>query len=81
MLPMTLWAMKCASCSTARMIMAAPPAVGSAAISAPMNGPERSTTTEAITTMPAVMTILSSRPSQNIDGSTVVLMRFWPDGG
>ena len=44
------------------MISAAPPAVGSAAISAPMNGPERSTTTDAATTMPAVIAIFSSRP-------------------
>ena len=41
--------------------MAAPPAVGSAAINEPINGPLRSTTTEAPTTIDAVMTILSSR--------------------
>ncbi len=35
--------MKAGGCSKARMISAAPPAVGSAAISAPMKGPERST--------------------------------------
>ena len=44
------------------MIMAAPPAVGSEAISEPMNGPLRSTTTEAATTMLAVIAIFSSRP-------------------
>ena len=43
---------------------AAPPAVGSAAISAPMKGPERSTTMEATTTMLAVITILSGRPAE-----------------
>ena len=44
--------------------MAAPPAVGSEAINAPTNGPERSTTTEAATTMLAVITIFSSRPDE-----------------
>ena len=42
--------------------MAAPPAVGSEAISEPMNGPLRSTTSEAATTIEAVIAILSSRP-------------------
>ena len=44
--------------------MAAPPAVGSEAISEPMNGPLRSTTSEAATTIEAVIAILSSRPSK-----------------
>jgi hypothetical protein len=46
--------------------IAAPPAVGSAAISTPMKGPLRSTTMEAATTIPAVIAILSKRPYQNI---------------
>ena len=45
--------------------MAAPPAVGSAAINEPMNGPLRSTTSEATTTIEAVIAILSSRPKTN----------------
>jgi hypothetical protein len=44
------------------MIMAAPPAVGSAAMRAPMNGPERSTMIDAATAMPAVVAIFNSRP-------------------
>src|SRR5690242_1376215 len=63
MLPTAPLAMKVGGCSSARMIIAAPPAVGRAAISAPMNGPERSTTIDAATTMPAVITILNRRPN------------------
>ena len=48
------------------MIMAAPPAVGSDAINEPMNGPLRSTTTDAATTIAAVIAILSRRPIRNI---------------
>ena len=48
------------------MIMAAPPAVGSAAINDPMNGPLRSTTTDAATTMVAVIAILSRSPIRSI---------------
>ena len=66
MLPTALAAMKAGGCSTARMISAAPPAVGSAAISAPTNGPLRSTTTEAATTMLAVIAIFSSSATMNI---------------
>src|SRR5690349_4536571 len=64
MLPAALAAMKSGGCSSARMIIAAPPAVGNAAISEPRNGPLRSTTTEAATTMPEVSTILNRRPSK-----------------
>jgi hypothetical protein len=46
-------------------MLAAPAAVGSAAIIAPMNGPERSTTIEMKTTMAAVITILKTSSSQN----------------
>ena len=53
--------------------MAAPPAVGSEAISAPMNGPERSTTTEAATTMLAVIAILSKRPIRNVASAVMVV--------
>ena len=65
MLPTALCAMNAGGCSIARMIMAAPPAVGSDAIRAPTNGPERSTTTEAATTMVAVIAIFSSSPNRN----------------
>ena len=41
-----------------------PAAVGNAPISAPRNGPERSTTTEVVTTTAAVITILSANPYQ-----------------
>ena len=63
---MALSAMNCGECSQARIMSAAPPAVGSEAINAPMNGPERSTTTDAATTMPAVMAIFSNSPAMNI---------------
>ena len=49
------------------MIIAAPPAVGSAAMSEPMNGPLRSTMTEAATTIEAVIAIFSSNPNRNRD--------------
>src|SRR5436305_3876861 len=65
MLPTALAAMKAGGCSMARMTYAAPAAVGSAAINAPMNGPERSTTTEMKTTTAAVVAILKRSPSQN----------------
>src|SRR3974390_1753323 len=55
--------MKAGGCSIARVIRAAPPAGASAAISEPMNGPLRSTTSEATTTIEAVIAILSSRPN------------------
>ncbi|HSP49668.1 MAG TPA: hypothetical protein VLN61_05675 [Pseudolabrys sp.] len=61
MLPTALCAMNAGGCSHARMIMAAAPAVGSEAISEPMNGLLRSTTTEAATTMVVVIAIFSSR--------------------
>jgi len=48
------------------MIIAAPPAVGSDAISEPMKGPLRSTMTDAATTMVAVIVILSRSPIRNI---------------
>src|SRR5580700_4340645 len=48
-----------------RMMYAALAAVGKAAISAPMNGPERSTTTEMTTTIDAVIAIFRTRPIQN----------------
>jgi hypothetical protein len=48
------------------MIIAAPPAVGSAAMSEPMKGPLRSTMIEAATTIDAVITIFSSNPSRTI---------------
>ncbi len=66
-LPTAAFAMKSGGCSSASMIMAAPPAVGSEAISDPMNGPLRSTTIEAATTIDAVITILSSRPNMKSD--------------
>jgi hypothetical protein len=65
MLPTALAAMKPGGCSKAKIIMAAPPAVGSEAISEPMNGPLRSTTSEATTTIEAVIAIFSARPNQN----------------
>src|SRR5437763_5056974 len=65
MLPTALAAMKAGGCSMARMTYAAPAAVGSAAINAPMNGPERSTTTEMKTTTAAVVAILKRSSSQN----------------
>ena len=49
--------------------MAAPPAVGSAAISEPTKGPLRSTTSEATTTMDAVIATSSSRPRANSAGT------------
>jgi hypothetical protein len=73
-LPTALAAMKLGGCSIARMIMAAPPAVGSAAISAPMNGPLRSTTIEAATTMLAVIATLSARPYQKTGLDSRMLM-------
>ena len=48
------------------MIIAAPPAVGKAAISEPTKGPLRSTTTEAATTIEAVIAILRRRPNTSI---------------
>jgi len=76
-LPTALCAMNCGVCSSARMIMAAPPAVGSAAISDPMKGPLRSTTTEATTTIEAVIAILSASPYHK-DGSASVAVMGWP---
>src|SRR3569832_1162225 len=61
MLPTAPLAMNAGGCSSARMIIAASPAVGREAISAPMNGPERSTTIEAATTIEAVMALLNRR--------------------
>src|ERR1051326_2776224 len=75
--------MKSGGCSKARMIYAALAAVGSAAISAPMNGPERSTTTEMHTTMVAVSAILSARSSRKTRAGEVIAVAFsqalsWP---
>ena len=50
----------------ARMIIAAPPAVGSEAIIEPTNGPLRSTISDAATTMPAVIAIMSSNIDQKM---------------
>jgi hypothetical protein len=49
------------------MIIAAPPAVGSAAMSEPMNGPLRSTMTEAVTTIEAVIAIFRNNPNRTRD--------------
>ncbi len=51
------------------MIIAAPPAVGSAAMSEPMNGPLRSTMIDAATTIEAVIRIFSNNPNRNSDMS------------
>lgn len=48
------------------MVMATPPAIGREAISEPTNGPLRYTTTEAATTMVAVIAILSRSQTANI---------------
>src|SRR5579859_7207803 len=75
--------MKSGGCSKARMIYAALAAVGSAAISAPINGPERSTTTEMTTTMIAVSAILSARSSRKMRRGEFIGVAFsralsWP---
>src|ERR1700730_14100095 len=62
---MALAAMKAGGCSSARMRYAAPAAVGSVAINAPMKGPLRSTATEAPTTIAAVSAIFSASSYQN----------------
>src|SRR5512132_3804147 len=64
-LPTALAAINSGGCSSARMIMAAPPAVGNAAINDPTNGPLRSTTTDAATTIEAVIAIFNASPYQN----------------
>src|SRR5262245_55986951 len=61
-LPTALAAINSGGCSSARMIIAAPPAVGNAAISDPMNGPLRSTTMDAATTIEAVHRDLQCEP-------------------
>src|SRR3954470_18004985 len=63
--------MKSGGCSSAMMIYAAPAAVGSAAISAPMNGPLRSTATDATTTIVAVIAILRASPYQNSGSGSI----------
>src|SRR5262249_36852678 len=73
-LPTALCEMNCAECSSARMIMAAPPAVGSAAINDPMKGPLRSTTTEAVTTIEAVIAIFSASPYQKAESASAAVM-------
>ena len=57
------------------MIIAAPPAVGSAAISDPMNGPLRSTTTEAATTIDGGHRDLEREPVPEDGSASVAVMR------
>jgi len=71
-LPMALAAMKSGVCSSARIVYAAPAAVGSAPISAPRNGPERSTATEVMTTTAAVIIIFRANPYQKIRSAGTV---------
>ena len=71
-LPIALAAMNSGECSAAKIMYAAPAAVGSAAIKAPMNGPLRSTATEATTTIAAVIAILKARPYQNTRSRCII---------
>src|SRR5580704_12882413 len=76
-LPTALAAMKPGGCSMARMIYAALAAVGNAAISAPMNGPERSTVTETMTTIKAVIAILLASSIRNISSGDIMGPEFF----
>src|ERR1700733_15886985 len=64
-------AMNSGGCSSARMTYAAPTEVGSALISAPTNGPLRSTATETATTAVAVSTIFTTRSIQKISSGEI----------
>src|SRR5260370_3672746 len=64
-------AMKAGGCSSAKMMLAALAAVGSAAISAARKGPLRSAATEATTTIVAVIAALSASPYQKNGSASI----------